>query len=154
MSKTTKYEDWLHNFCPSAHYLAHTEFEVTGGCSTCLLVILSMSCCLWILTLILTLTKLRDMKLYPVFFLLPSFSTNFTTKFTTSLFFCRLSEEERRWDIDSCLAVLSTLTLNSLCARLCAYGHTVSGINRWIASIVKSAQIDDNHLPRGNSVKT
>jgi hypothetical protein len=37
LSMTTKYEDVLDKFCPSAHYLAHTEFEVTGGgCSTCL----------------------------------------------------------------------------------------------------------------------
>jgi hypothetical protein len=29
-------EDELDNFCPSAHYHVHTEFGVTGGCSTCL----------------------------------------------------------------------------------------------------------------------
>jgi hypothetical protein len=40
-------------FLPSAHYLAHIELNVTGGCSTCLL----LCCCLWILTLILALTQ-------------------------------------------------------------------------------------------------
>jgi hypothetical protein len=40
----------------SAHYLAHIEFGITGGCLTCLLVI-DMCPCLWILTLILTLTS-------------------------------------------------------------------------------------------------
>jgi hypothetical protein len=29
-------EDILDNCCPSVHYLPHTEFGVTGGCTTCL----------------------------------------------------------------------------------------------------------------------
>jgi hypothetical protein len=40
-------------FLPSAHYLAHTELDVTGGCSTCL----PMCRCLWILTIILALIQ-------------------------------------------------------------------------------------------------
>ena len=40
LSKTTKYEDEGEDvyltILPSAHYLAHTELDVTGGCSTCL----------------------------------------------------------------------------------------------------------------------
>jgi hypothetical protein len=31
LSKTTKYEDILDNVCLYSHYLANTEFEVTGG---------------------------------------------------------------------------------------------------------------------------
>jgi hypothetical protein len=89
-------------FLPSAHYLAHTELDVTGGCSTCL----PMCRCLCILTLILALTqkKQRDMKLYPVFVLLPSFGTKFTAKF--SKIFANFSlwtkaEERIRRDMDS-----------------------------------------------------
>jgi hypothetical protein len=36
LSKTTKYENVLDKICPSAHYLANTEFGVIGGRSTCL----------------------------------------------------------------------------------------------------------------------
>jgi hypothetical protein len=43
-------------FLSSAHYLAHTELDVTGGCSACL----PVCRCLWILTLILALIQKKN----------------------------------------------------------------------------------------------
>jgi hypothetical protein len=60
--------------------------EVAVGCSTCYR-FMSRCLCLWIQIPILTLTqtKQRNMKLYPVFLLLPSFNTKFTTNFCQSI---------------------------------------------------------------------
>jgi hypothetical protein len=90
-------------FLPYVHYLAHTELDVTGACTT----YLPMCRCLWILTINLALIqkKQRDMKLYPVFVLLPSCRTSFTTKFAKV--FVVNEGRRRRRDMDSCLAVLS-----------------------------------------------
>jgi hypothetical protein len=55
-------------FLPSAHYLAHTELDVTDGCSTCL----PMCRCLWILTLILALIQKKTARHETISRLCPS----------------------------------------------------------------------------------
>jgi hypothetical protein len=58
------------------------------------------------LTQILTLIRIkqRDMNPYPVFVLLPSFTTNILAKFVVGTSFCTKAERQRR-DIVSCLVV-------------------------------------------------
>jgi hypothetical protein len=53
---------------PSAHYLAHTELDVTGGCSACL----PMCRCLWILTIILALIQKKTVRHETISCLCPS----------------------------------------------------------------------------------
>ena len=108
LNKTTKYydQDVLDNCCSSAHYLAHTEFGVEGGCSLSSRYNRFMSCCQrnyerWCPVLALAQTK-SEHKSLPR---LRSFASFDYEKFGKNSLWTKA--EVRRRDMDSCLTVLS-----------------------------------------------